>query len=141
LAWLHSAPKRHDKDDNPPSRLRSLTDDSPAKALPDADDYITMCFDLSGMCLSGAMGAVPLTWQEVGAFIRHSGYSLDGWEAEQVIKMSMSYCSMLSKANKLGCPPPYQKGITSEDAKQAMRDRVSAQWDAFEKKLEVKKRA
>ena len=138
MAWLHSAPKKHEKDDNPKTRLSLLPEDHPAKHLPEANGYLTLCFELSGFCLSGSMGAIPLTWSEVNSFIDSSGYPLNGWEAEQLIKMSRTYCYMLSKAKKVGCPPPYQEGIEEEQALQEMRDRVAKQWESFESNLKAK---
>ena len=84
------------------------------------------------------MGAIPLTWSEVHSFIKSSGYPLNGFEAEQIIKMSRDYCCMLSKAKKLGYPAPYSEGFDDEDKRQAMRDRVSAQWDSFSTNVKVK---
>lgn len=138
MAWLHAAPKRNDKDENPKSRVNTLADGHPAKHLPEIDGYISLCFELSGFCLNGSMGAIPLTWSEVNSFCNGSGYPLNGWESEQIIKMSRAYCYMLSKGKKLGCPPPYQEGIDEEDALQEMRDRVARQWESFETKLKVK---
>lgn len=83
------------------------------------------------------MGATPLTWCELNSFINTSGYPLNGWEAEQIIKMSRDYCYMLSKAKELGYPAPYSEGFDDEDSKQAMRDRVAAQWDSFSKNVKV----
>lgn len=84
------------------------------------------------------MGSVPLTWTEINAFINTSGYTLNGFDSEQLIKMSRDYCYMLSKAKELGYPPPYQEGFDDEDLKQQMRDRVAAQWDSFSNNVKVK---
>jgi hypothetical protein len=83
------------------------------------------------MCLSGFSGATHLTWSEVDSFSRKSGFNLNSWECEQLIKMSRSYCNMLSKAKDINCPAPYQEGFDDADSLQAMRDRVNKQWDSF----------
>jgi len=139
LAWLHSAPKKHKNDDSPQSRVDLLDDDSPAKSLPETDDYLTQCFQLSGMFMSNGMGIAPLSWSELKAFTDLSGYALTGWESEQIIAMSRAFCSMNAKAQKIGCPAPYLNGIDSEDAVQSVRDKVARQWASFEKGLAVKK--
>lgn len=138
MAWLHSAPKKNNKDESPKSRLSTLPKEHASRRLPEADSYLTKCFELSGFCLSGSMGAVPLTWSEVGSFSMLSGYQLNGWQSEQIIKMSRDYCYMLSKAKLLGYPSPYQEGYHDEDEKQKMRDRVAKQWDSFSDKVKVK---
>jgi len=138
LAWLHSTPKRNNKDENPKSRLSTLDKDNPSRRLPEVDSYLSMCFELSGFCLSGSMGAIPLTWSEVSSFAHISGYPLNGWQSEHLVKMSRDYCYMLSKAKKLGYPSPYQEGLIDEDEKQKMRDRVAAQWDSFSDNVKVK---
>lgn len=138
MAWLHSAPKKHDKDSNPKPRFHSLPVGHQARALPEINDYMSLCFELSGYCLNGSMGAIPLTWSEVDSFCNRSGYSLQGWETEQLIQMSRDYCYMLSKGAKIGCPPPYQEGISDEDALQQMRDRVAKQWESFGDNLKAK---
>lgn len=143
MAWLHAAPKRqkNNNDENPKPRIETLADDSPAKCLPDCDEFIAMCFQMSGMVMSGGMGQATLTWAEVEAFSGQSGYTLSGWESEQIILMSRSYCSMSIKAKELSCLPPYQEGISDEEALQAARDRVASQWDSFSSNLKPKKGA
>lgn len=84
------------------------------------------------------MGAIPLTWSEVGSFNDNSGYQLNGWQSEQIINMSRDYCYTLSKAKELGYPAPYSEGFDDEDSRQAMRDRVSKQWDSFSTNVKVK---
>lgn len=140
MAWLHSAPSKNNKGETAKSRLSTLPDNHQSKKLPEVDYYLSMCFELSGFCLSGSMGVMPLTWSEIDSFNNSSGYPLNGWQSEQLIKMSRDYCYMLSKAKELGYPSPYQEGYDEddEDAKQAMRDRVAAQWDSFSTNVKVK---
>jgi len=138
LAWLHSAPKQNNKDESPKSRLSTLDKENPARRLPEVDSYLSMCFELSGFCLMGAMGAIPLTWSEVNSFAHGSGYQLTGWQSEHLIKMSRDYCYMLSKGADVNCPAPYQEGYNAEDMKQKMRDKVAKQWESFSGNLKVK---
>ena len=117
--------------------MTTLSEDSPAMVLPDTDEYMTMCFRLSGIhftgstSLSGSTPAVPLTWTEVDSFCNRSGYQLTGWESEQIINMSRSYCYTLSKSSDINYPAPYQEGFDSEDSIEQMRKRVADQWDSF----------
>ena len=140
LAWLHSAPKRNKNDESPPARMVRLKEGDPARKLPETDIYLSRCFQLSGLFSSNGMGISPLSWVELSAFTKLSGYALTGWEAEQVITMSQVYCNMHNKAKILGCPAPYLDNISTEESKKLVRDKVSKQWESFEKKLDVKRR-
>jgi len=115
LAWLCSAPKRSEKDDNPKPRINSLKEGSTAGNLPDALPFLVMCFDLIGRCKSAGMGRVPVGWTDVDSFCNRSGYDLTGWESEQLIKMSADFCYMLHKAGDLQCPPPYRESVDEDD--------------------------
>lgn len=121
----------HKSDKNPKSRVSTLEDGHPAKQIPDSDLYLTLCFGLLGYCSSSGMGASPISWVELKAFSDQSGYRLNGWESEQIIQMSREYCSMSIKAKELNCPAPYRDGLTTEEEKQIMRDRVNKQLDSF----------
>ena len=77
------------------------------------------------------MGTIPISWVELKSFSDQSGYKLNGWESEQVIQMSRDYCSMSSKASEPNCPPPYKEGLTTDEARQLMRERVNKQFDKF----------
>ena len=137
MAWLHAAPKRNDKDDKPPSRFKTLKDGDPLKDLPEINEYYAICFQLSGMFLTGAMGIIPLTWAELDSFVSRSAYPLSGFEAENIITMSREYCNFSHKAKELGCAPPYNNNslYNDEDSLDAMRDKVARQWESFESKL------
>lgn len=137
MAWLHAAPKRHKKDDDPTSRAESLDDDNPAKSLPEINGYLAKCFHLSGVCLSGGMGINALTWAEIDSFVNRSGYPLTGWESEQIILMSRAYVNYSHKAKELSCPSPFNLAANDEGAKETNRrivnDRFMAMVNAMEK--------
>lgn len=134
MAWLHAAPKHHNKHENPPSRLESLHEDDPVRELPEADFYITKCFDLMGLCSYSGMGMTPFTWVDVDAFCNVSGYRLSGWQAEQVVLMSRAYCRMAHEARKLSCPAPYNQAASDEAALQRNRDKVNQQFMMMKRK-------
>lgn len=120
--------------------MTSLEEDNPAKSLPEINEYLSLCFQLSGMYGGNGMGCVPLSWAEIKAFSEQAAYPLTGWESEQLILMSRSYCSMAHKGTELGCPAPYQEGISDEEVEQSMRDKVTKQWEAFGSKLQLRKK-
>lgn len=121
----------HKNDKKPKSRISKLEDDHPAKKIPESSLYLTLCFGLLGYCSNNGMGTIPISWIEIKAFSDQSGYKLNGWESEQVIQMSREYCSMSTKASEPNCPPPYKEGVTNEESRQIMRNRVNKQLDNF----------
>lgn len=124
MAWLQSAPKRHDKDNDPVSRVSALDDDHPAKALPETNDFIVSCFEDVGMCLQGGMSLTPITWNELLSFTKATKYNLTPFEYEQVMNMSRVYCSYTQKANDINEPAPYNLAENSEDEMELNRKRV-----------------
>ena len=128
LAWLSSAPKLSDKDEDPKPRINNLKEGSTAGELPGALPFLVMCFGKIGKCMKDRS---PITWGEIESFSKQSGYKLNGWESEQLIEMSRDFCSMLYKADDLKCPPPYRADFdeSDEDAVKAMNENVNKQLD------------
>ena len=125
LAWLHAVPKSSSKDKNEKPRFEKLDDDNPAKTLPEANGYLTMCFQLAGICSSGGMAITALTWSEIDSFIARSAYPLTGWESEQIISMSRIYVNFSHKAKDAGFPAPYNPAANDDDAMEAARSIVN----------------
>lgn len=140
LAWLYATPKHHKDEEDPKSRVNSLDKNHPANTLPEIDPFLAKCFQLAGICLSGGMSVIPLTWQELDSFISRSGYILDGWESEQIINMSRVYCSFSQDAKELGCPAPYQDGKVLAASMDAIRDKVAKKWAGFARDAKPVKR-
>lgn len=53
------------------------------------------------------MGLIPLTWQEIQAFIEVNELDLTLWERELLKKMSEAYCAEYSRASDPQRPAPY----------------------------------
>lgn len=106
-------------------------DYDPSKSLPEIEQFISKCFSLIGYYLSGGMGATPLTWSEIESFTNKSGYQLNGWECEQLLSMSRSYCGFLEKAKKPSCLPPYRDNFDDIDDVELMRKGVDDMWDSI----------
>lgn len=77
------------------------------------------------------MGHFYLTWKELEAFTNKSGYTLDGWQSEQIIMMSRDYCNFLHKAKDTHCPAPYQEYFDDVDPMDEIRKRVDDSWPAM----------
>jgi hypothetical protein len=138
LAWLKAAPKRHDKEENPLPRLSTLPKNDPLRELPEVDDYLLLCFTLSGMYSTTGFGLTKLSWTEVRNFSLQSGYSLTGWESEVLINMSQSFCGSYAESSKLHTPPPFSTYSKDEDTIAVMRAKVAKQWETFGSKLKTK---
>lgn len=61
--------------------------------------------------MSGAMGPVPITWQELDAWQRQTGMRLQPWEARAVISLSRAYAGEAVAAREDDAPAPYGGGI------------------------------
>lgn len=79
--------------------------------------------------MSTGMGRAPITWTEIDAYKRCSGYDLSGWECEQIIMMSRHYLSMYHEATE----QPYlmPDHLDYQDVKNAMRGAVAKQFKAI----------
>ena len=127
LAWLHSAPKTHEKETKPAARIKSLSKDDQAMHFPETDEHITKCFNLMGICTNGGMGILAITWSDIWYFCEKSAYQLNGWESEQIVIMSNAYVSMYNKAtSNINCKPPYRQSETKEEELQRDRDIIGA---------------
>ncbi len=137
MGWLHSSPKEYAKEENPRSRIEKLEEDDPVRELPPCDIHIAECFGVMGLCTSnGGMGVTAaLSFSDVESFCNTSSYSLTGWEVEQVVNMSRTYCRMLHDAgNDIAIQAPYNLAATDEQALQKNRDKVAAQFMSMRKK-------
>lgn len=95
--------------------------------MPEADPFLVKSFVLSGKCLSGGIGASPLTWQEIDALDRLQGLGLSPWDSEQLMMMSKVYLSVKHKASKdPSMLSPYAE--ETEEALNKQRESVARQF-------------
>ena len=69
--------------------------------------YMTEAFIEAGACEAGAMGVVPLSWQEIAAWATVSGAVIDAWERTALRKMSVAYVDGLHEGAKPNSAAPY----------------------------------
>jgi len=67
-------------------------------------DYLWGWFLSVGLCESGAMGAIPLTANELRAWSAGAVIELDHWEFTVLLRASRAYCGQLNKPDDT---PPY----------------------------------
>ena len=88
-----------------------------------AFDSLRILFFESGQCLATGQGLIPLTWQEIDAWIRVNKLDLTLWEIETIKKMSESYCAEYSRASDPQRPAPYspEKDADEIDPEEELR--------------------
>lgn len=117
MGWLHAVPEQPKDNKKPRCKLLSKDDYRLDMPIVEHCNDVLKGFSDSGMAMAGGMGAVPLTWQELKAMNEAGGYFLGYWECQQIIKMSVAYCSMLQKARD-NIPAPYQRELSQDEKQQ-----------------------
>ena len=114
MAYLHTAPKpkarRGMTDAEPVTRLRALRDAGLPVEMPplgQAGRQIVEHLLECGPALSGAMGAVPLTYGEIAAYQQAAGVDLTPWEARMLRRASLAYVSATRDAEAPDAPAPW----------------------------------
>lgn len=108
LGWLHAVPEGLKK-----SRMTSYKEvdvDSTFLKLPDVGNgaYIIGMLHEAGLMSTAGMSVVPLSWQEIDAWIRVTESSPQLWERLLIKEMSEVYVSELNAATVKDRPSPYQ---------------------------------
>jgi hypothetical protein len=112
LAWLHAVPEGSKK-----SRLtafrNSADDESTFLQFPDLDGagYLVALFQEAGLMLSNGMGPVPLSWQEIEAWLRTTELQLSIWEKLTIREMSEAYVAELHKSADKHAVAPYAPAV------------------------------
>lgn len=119
LAWLHAVPEGSKK-----SRLVAFKDtdgESTFLQFPELEgaDYIVALLQEAGLMSSNGMGAVPLSWQEIDAWLRTTETRLTVWEKLMIKEMSEVYVSDLNKSTSKFAVAPYAPAIEPEEIDRA----------------------
>lgn len=69
-----------------------------------------------GPGLSGAMGMVPLDFNEIRAWCECSSVPLTGFECTTIRDLSRAYVGQMSVSSKTDCPAPWVKGVEDMEA-------------------------
>jgi hypothetical protein len=75
--------------------------------VPEQWAYLLGLFFNSGQCTQSGFGLIPLSWQEIKAFIEVNELDLMLYEKELLKKMSEAYCAESHKATDPQRPAPY----------------------------------
>lgn len=121
LAWLRAVPKQEGRAIvvlGDPERFDHLTNEDRIKKdggepmYPPLDEelrYLIRLLWTAGPVLSVGMGAYALTEQELEAFQRNRGLTLQPFEVDFVKRLSQEYATESEHAKKPGRKPPYSE--------------------------------
>lgn len=88
---------------------QSGDDDSVFLQFPDLNGagYMVALLREAGLNMSNGMGAVPLSWQEIEAWLRATELELSIWEKLTIREMSEVYVTEMVKSTGKHCVAPY----------------------------------
>ncbi len=98
--------------------LRAANDDQPSLKLPDVGDgaYIVAMLHEAGLVSSSGMGVLPLSWQEIEAWLRVTQTDAQLWERLLVRELSESYVGEFNRASEKGCASPWSPPVEEVEA-------------------------
>lgn len=105
---------------------------------PNPAEYITDWLFEIGPVAAGAMGPVPIGWQDMAAWERLTGNELDPWEARTIRRLSQAYVAQAYEAENLNCPEPR---LAEEKQAEARREKVTQQFSAMIRAAQARKAA
>ena len=129
VAWLNTAPraKEGDKPMTRLQRLRAELGEDHRPAMPPVEHggwLIGHLFEV-GPAASTGMGVVPVSWQEVAAWMDRTGVHLTPWAARTLRRLSVAYVAEQRAAEDPAHPPPWlQPGAPMTVAAQDPRERM-----------------
>jgi hypothetical protein len=123
-------------EDDPTAPLEIETQEIPYPELPPGAEYLVSFFHSAGIATQTGMGLIPLSWQEIQAFVRcnaHEGY-ITPWELSVIRKMSEAYCAEYARASDKLRKAPYTPEVdVSEVDRAAIADKVKNALAAFKR--------
>lgn len=125
MAWLNATPKPHPRSkraqvaDAAPtvSRIDQMKADGikppmPPAALPHIVDRLVEI----GLSESASMGAAPLNWSTIAAWVTLTGVEILPWEARLIRRLSIAYLAEGRRAESESCPAPWRTEVSPRDA-------------------------
>lgn len=129
MGWMHSSPEglggiSRGED------IRKNTGEVPYPPL-GPEGYLINKWISIGLAESGPMGPVALSSTEIMNWQAGSKNKLNPWEFLTIRKMSRTYCSSLSEAQRNDCLPPYGQPIIEELNRKKVAAQVSSSMKSF----------
>jgi hypothetical protein len=105
--------------------------------LPDLEDagYLVGLLSELGFVSSNGMGAQPVTWLEIDAWLRATQLDIPIWERLTLKEMSEVYASELSKASAKDAAAPYvPEDVHIAENRTAVADKIRNVFSSFKRK-------
>lgn len=117
LAWLHAVP---DGSKTRKSRYDTYKEADPESLflqLPDLEgaEYIIGMLHEAGLMLRTGMGPVPLSWQEIDAWMRVTETNPELWERILIKDLSEAYVGELHRASAKDSACPYMPEVEEQE--------------------------
>lgn len=87
--------------------------------------YLRELFFLYGQCMQSGHGLLPITWQELEAFIHLNELDLMIWEKRILKRMSDAYCSEYSRASNPKRPAPFTPEPDENEEEPSVSDLIA----------------
>lgn len=108
--------------------------------LPDIEEasYLVGLLSELGFVSSNGMGAVPMSWLEIDAWLRVTQLELSIWERLTMKEMSEVYAAELSKATVKNYPAPYIEHVEDvEIDRTAVANKLRSVFNSFKRNPKV----
>lgn len=96
------------------TRQQKFKEDGVEPSMPPAGPaaYLVSYLLEVGPAMVAGMGRGPITWQEMEAWQRTTGTTLQAWEGRLLRRLSHDYIGTVMDATDPGFPPPYSDELT-----------------------------
>lgn len=123
--------------DDPDAAEHTEPQEIPYPELPEGAEYLVALFHSAGTATQTGMGLVPLSWQEIRAFVHCTQATVTPWELGVIRKLSEAYCAEYARASDKLRQAPYSPVVTDtpdEEARAIVAAKVMTALAALKKK-------
>jgi hypothetical protein len=123
-------------EENPDAAEPTEPQEIPYPEIPAGAEYLVALFHSAGVATQTGMGLIPLSWQEIEAFVKCTQASVTPWELRVIRKMSEAYCAEYARASDRLRKAPYQAviEIPTEEVREAVAAKVMSVLATFKRK-------
>lgn len=99
-----------------------------------AAGYIIGLLQEAGLMSTNGMGPVPISWQEISAWLTLTELEISNWDKLTIRSLSEEYVSELVQASDPNRPAPYIKPTELELNRRAVANKISNVFAKFMRK-------